>query len=125
MIKAFYKRIGQYQKAARGMMGKANGMASSAQGIASGAQGRLNGGDSIGANQDIMTANAMRKTAGQLAGSSQALQAEADNMMKWIGEYTVAGHMAAWHAEYEADPDVIPPPPVNPNYAFTPPPQDI
>lgn len=122
MIKAYYKRIGQYQKTAKGMMGKANKLAAAAQGIGGGAQGRLNGGDPVGANQDIMTANAMRKQSGALAGAAESLQAEAQQMNKWIAEYIAAGHMAAWRAEYEADPDQLPPPPVNPDYAFTPPP---
>merc|ERR1719159_374148 len=115
MIKAYYKRIGQYQKTAKGMMGKANSMAAAAQGT-------LNGGDAITANQNMMTANAMRKTANGLAGSAQALQGEATAMNNWIGQYIADAHMAAWTAEYNSDPDDIPPPPVNPNYAFTPPP---
>merc|ERR550514_890637 len=84
MIKAYYKRIGQYQKSAKGMMGKANGLASAAQGIAGGAQGRLNGGDPVGANQDIMTANAMRKQSALLAGAAESLNAEANKMNSWI-----------------------------------------
>merc|ERR1719217_1355428 len=111
MIKAYYKRIGQYQKTAKGMMGKANKLAAAAQGIGGGAQGRLNGGDPVGANQDIMTANAMRKQSGALAGAAESLQAEANKMNSWIPEYIAAGHMAAWIAEYKADPDALPPPP--------------
>lgn len=122
MIKAYYGRIGQYQLVAGGMMSKANKLAAGAQSVAGGAQGRYNGGDTIGANQDIMTANAMRKQSAGLAGAANALQGEAKNMNQWIGQYIAAGHMAAWRAEYDADPDVIPPPPLNPDYAFTPPP---
>lgn len=122
MIKAYYKRIGQYRKAAGGLMGKANSLAGGAQGLAGGAQGKLNGGDPVGANQDVMTANAMRSSSASYASAAQALEGEAQNMNHWIADYIAAGHMAAWQAEYEADPDALPPPPVNPNYAFTPPP---
>merc|ERR550514_1628642 len=103
-------------------MGKANSLAGGAQGLAGGAQGKFDGGDPVGANQDVMTANAMRTSSGSYASAAQALEGEAQNMNKWIAEYISAGHMAAWRAEYEADPDALPPPPVNPNYAFTPPP---
>lgn len=122
MIRAYYARIGQYQAEASKMMGKANQLAAGAQGLAGGAQGRLDGGDPVGANQDIMTANAMRKQSASLAGAADSLHAEANKMNSWIPEYIAAGHMAAWIAEFKADPDALPPPPVNVNYAFTPPP---
>lgn len=122
MIRTFYNRIGQYQTVASDMMAKANGLAADAQGLASGAQGRMEGGDTIGANQDMSTAAAMRKSSAKFAGAANALHGEANNMQKMIAEYVAAGHLAAWNAAYQTDPDALPPPPVNPDLAFTPPP---
>lgn len=121
-IQGFYKRIQEYQMEARGLMGKANAMSASANGLSGGAQGRMDGGNPIGAKQDIETAKAMSAQSGALASEAQGLQAQADNMNKMIGEYLAAGHMAAWRAEYDTDPDAIPPPPLDPDRAFTPPP---
>merc|ERR1719326_2127411 len=64
----------------------------------------------------------MKSTSAKFAGAANALHAQANQMNRIIAEYIAAGHMAAWHAAYAADPDALPPPPVNPNYAFTPPP---
>merc|ERR1719321_1650808 len=69
-----------------------------------------------------MTASAMKKTSAKFAGAANALHAEANQMNRLIAEYVAAGHQAAWMAAYKADPDALPPPPTNPNYAFTPPP---
>jgi len=125
MIKQFYMRQGQYQDAAAKMMAKANSLASGAAGLAGGAQGRLNGGDAIGANQDIFTATAMKGTSEKYAGAAQALQGQASQMEKYIAEYVAAGHLAAWTEMYKTDPDALPPPPKDPNVAFTPPPPSL
>jgi len=125
MIKKFYARIGQYQLEASNLMKKANGLASDAAGLAGGAQGRLDGGDKLGANQDLNTAVALKKSSAKYAAAASALHAEANKMNEMIATYVAAGHLAAWHAAYKADPDVLPPPPVNPNIAFTPPPPTL
>merc|ERR1719387_1727463 len=101
---------------------KANALAGDAAGLAGGAQGRQDGGDVIGANQDLNTAVGLKKSSQKYAAGAAALHSEANNMNKMIAEYVAAGHLAAWHAAYKADPDVLPPPPVDPNIAFTPPP---
>jgi len=125
MIKKFYARIGAYQDVAAGMMKKANALAGDAASLSGGAQGRMDGGDTIGANQDLNTAVGLKKSSQKYAASAAALHAEANNMNKMIAEYVAAGHLAAWHAAYNADPDVLPPPPVDPNTAFTPPPPSL
>lgn len=123
MIKQFYARQGQYQDAAAKMMAKANSLASGAAGLAGGAQGRLDGGDAIGANQDMFTATAMKASSEKFASAAQALQSQSGVMEKYIAEYVAAGHLASWDAMYKTDPDALPPPPVDPNVAFTPPPE--
>jgi len=120
MIRNFYARQAQYQDVASKMMAKANSIAAGAAGLAGGAQGRLNGGDAIGANQDLFTATAMKATSEKYASAANALQGQASTMEKYIAEYTAAGHLAAWNAMYKTDPDALPPPPRDPNYAFTP-----
>jgi len=120
MIRNFYARQAQYQDVAAKMMAKANSLAAGSAGLAGGAQGRLNGGDAIGANQDLFTATAMKGTSEKYASAATALQSQASVMEKYIAEYTAAGHLAAWNAMYKTDPDALPPPPRNPNYAFTP-----
>jgi hypothetical protein len=125
MIKKFYARIGQYQLEASNLMKKANGLAGDAAGLAGGAQGRLDGGDKLGANQDMNQAVALKKTSAKYAAAASALHAEANKMNEMIATYVAAGHLAAWHAAYKADPDVLPPPPVNPNIAFTPAPPTL
>merc|ERR1719160_890758 len=121
MVKDFYKRIQEYQHEASGLMSQANAAAASSQALAGGAQGRANSGDVIGANQDLETAKALRAQGDQLAGAANTLQGEAKNMNNIITEYFPAAHMAAWRAEYAADPDALPAPPNKPNFAYTPP----
>jgi len=123
MIKQFYARQGQYQDAAAKMMAKANSLAAGAAGLAGGAQGRLDGGDSIGANQDLFTATAMKASSEKYASAAGALHSEASTMSKYIADYIANGHLAAWNAMYKTDPDALPPPPVKPDYAYTPAPQ--
>jgi hypothetical protein len=122
MIKKFYARIGQYQLEAGNLMKKANGLAADATGLAGGAQGTMDGGDDVGANQNLNMAVALKKDSQKYASAANALHAQANSMNNMIAEYVAAGHLAAWHAAYQADPDVLPPPPVDPNTAFTPPP---
>merc|ERR1719387_2688755 len=120
MIKQFYARQGQYQDAAAKMMAKANSLAGGAAGLAGGAQGRLDGGDSIGANQDLFTATAMKGTSEKYASAASNLHSQASTMEKYIAEYVAAGHLAAWTEMYKTDPDALPPPPTDVNHAFTP-----
>jgi len=122
MIRQFYARENQYQDVASKMMAKANSLAAGAAGLAGGAQGRLDGGDAIGANQDLFTATAMKGSSEKYAGAAKALHGQANTMNKYIAEYVAAGSLAAWNAMYKTDPDGLPPPPTDVNYAFTPPP---
>jgi hypothetical protein len=125
MINKFYARIGQYQLEAANMMKKANALASDSAGLAGGAQGRLDGGDVIGSNQDLNTAVGLKQTSQKYAAAASALHAQANKMNEMIAQYVAAGHLAAWHAAYAADPDVLPPPPTDPNTVFTPPPPTL
>merc|ERR1719217_867610 len=125
MIKKFYARIGQYQFEAANMMKKANALSSDAAGLSGGAQGRMDGGDVIGANQDINTAVGLKKSSQKYAAAASALHSQANQMNDMIATYVAAGHLAAWNAAYKADPDVLPPPPLDPNVAFTPPPPTL
>lgn len=125
MIKKFYARIGQYQLEAANMMKKANALAGDSASLAGGAQGRMDGGDVIGANQDLNTAVGLKQTSQKYAASASALHAQANNMNNMIATYVAAGHLAAWHAAYKADPNVLPPPPSDPNVVFTPAPPTL
>lgn len=122
MIRKIRGKIGNFQLQASTYMGQANSLENGAEGIAAGAQGKLDSGDVVGANQDLMTAQSMQGRAAAEASAASSLQAQANGMNHLIAKYVQAGHMAAWKAEYLADPDALPPPPQDPNYAFTPPP---
>jgi len=121
-IQGLYKRIQDYQMEARNLMGQANAAAGNANSLSGGAQGKMDGGDPIGAKQDVENAKAMQAQGAALSGEANALEGQAQTMNNMIGNYIAAGHMAAWRAEYNADPDSLPPPPADPNRAFTPPP---
>jgi len=120
MISTLNSRITEYQVTARAMSDKANALANGAQDLAAQAGGKQSNGDAIGANQDLMTAQAMAAESQQLSGNAAALQGQASAMNKTIGDYLAHGHMAAWAAMYKVDPDGLPPPPRNPDASIPP-----
>lgn len=122
MVDTFYKRIQAYQAEAGSLAGQANNAAAGARAMSSGAEARIQGGDVIGGNQDYEMAKAIATQGRQLAGAAGKYQAEAVRMNKLIPQYLANAHAAAIRAGYEANIDAVPPPPLNPNFAFTPPP---
>lgn len=76
--------------------------------------------DPIGAAQDEQMAAALKTQSEQLAARASTLDSQIGSMQNVVPQYAAAAHGAAWNAEFAANPDSIPPPPVDPNFAFTP-----
>lgn len=107
---------------ASSMKSQAASDAANAATLASGVESKREGGDPIGAAQDEEMANALKIQSGQLAARGSTLEGQIAEMRNVVPQYASAAHTAAWNAEYNANPDGVPPPPVDPNFAFTPPP---
>lgn len=98
--------------------------AASAQSLAAGVDAKKKAGDPIGAAQDEEMAKALEIQSQQLAARGSALDGQMADMSKVVPEFATHAHLAAWNAEYAQNPDGLPPPPIDPNFAFTPaPPQ--
>jgi len=93
--------------------------------LAAGVEAKREAGDVIGAAQDQEMANALKIQSGQLAARGSTLDSQIASMKNVVPQYAAAAHGAAWNAEYAANPDGLPPPPVDPNFAFTPAPPKL
>jgi len=122
MIGQFQARMGQYGAESGMLMGQAHNAVSQADAIAGGAQGKMDAGDVMGARSDLQAAKALQVQGTQMGSAAQALDAQVRDMNKIIPMYIAQAHQAAWIAEYKMNPDGLPPPPVDANFAFTPPP---
>jgi len=91
-----------------------------AKSLAGGVEAKLEAGDKIAAEQDREMAKAMEIQAGQLAARAGTLESQVGGMQNVVPQYSGAAAMAAWNAEGTANPDALPPPPVDPNFAFAP-----
>jgi len=122
MMGNFGASITAYNLEAGTMRSQAGGDAANSKALAAGVQGKKDSGDVIGAAQDQEMANALKTQSQQLTARAGALDSAASQMHSVMPEYSNSARLAAWNAEYAANPDGIPPPPVDPNFAYTPPP---
>merc|ERR1719446_321527 len=93
--------------------------AANSQSLASGVEAKRGAGDEIGAAQDQEMAAALKTQSEQLAARGATLDGQIKEMANVVPQYAGAAHAAAWNAEYAANPDSVPPPPIDPNFAFT------
>jgi len=122
MVQEYRNRMQVYQAEALATSSKANRLEADAVALAKGAQDRMASGDEIGAKQDRLMATSMRAESQGLINRAHSLQKTAVDMNKMIPQYLAAAHAAVWRAQYETNPEGLPPLPVDPNYAYTPPP---
>jgi len=116
----FAGSMAAYGLEASTMKSQAAGDAANAKSLAAGVEAKKEAGDVIGAEQDAEMAKAMEIQSQQLAARSSTLDSQVASMQNVVPQYGSAAHMAAWNAEYAENPDSVPPPPVDPNFAFTP-----
>lgn len=102
------------------MRSQAAADAANAKSLAGGVEAKKAAGDVINAAQDQQMAQALETQSGQLAARAATLDGQIASMKNVVPQYAGAAHMAAWNAEYGENPDGVPPPPVDPNFAFTP-----
>jgi len=101
------------------MKGQAAADLANAKSLAGGVEAKRAAGDPIGAAQDAEMASALKIQSGQLAGRAASLDGAIASMKNVVPQYGSAAHAAAWNAEFNANPDSVPPPPTDPNFAFT------
>merc|ERR1719502_1754784 len=92
--------------------------AASAKSLAAGVAAKQEAGDVVAAAQDLQMAKALEAQSHQLAARASTLDGQASEMRNVIPEYAKGAQVASWNAMYAANPDSVPPPPVNPNFAF-------
>lgn len=102
------------------MRSQAASDAANAKSLAGGVEAKIAAGDKIGALQDQEMSTALSMQSKQLAARAATLSSQIDSMKAPMAQYAGAAHMAAWNAEYATNPDGVPPPPIDPNFAFTP-----
>lgn len=107
------------------MKSQAASDAANAQSLAAGVDAKKKAGDPIGAAQDDEMAKALEIQSQQLAARGAALDGQIADMSKVVPEFATHAHLAAWNAEYAQNPDGLPPPPIDPNFAFTPAPPKL
>jgi len=117
---SFAGSMAVYGLEASAMKGQSAADAANAKSLAAGVEAKKEAGDPIGAAQDQEMATALDMQSQQLAARASTLGGQIDSMKAPMQQYAGAAHMAAWNAEYAANPDGVPPPPVDPNFAFTP-----
>lgn len=122
MMGHFAATTAAYNMEAGAMKSQAASDAQNAQSLAAGVEAKRESGDTVGAAQDEEMAKAMKAQSEQLAARAATLESQVTDMQHVTPEYAQAAHIAAWNAEYNSNPDGLPPPPtgVDPNFAFTP-----
>jgi len=115
---SFSGSINAYTLEAGTMRSQAAKDLQNADAIAVGAKAKRDAGDVVAAAQDEQMATALHTQSQQLTARAATLDAQAADMRNVMPQYAHAAQMAAWTAEYSANPDGVPPPPVNPNTAF-------
>lgn len=123
MVGKFKDQIVAYNAGIGSMTSRAENAEAAADSMKASAEAKDKSGDKIGAAQDHEMAKALKAESESLKGQASTMTDTVDNMEKTvIPQYVTAANLAAWNAEYREDPDSLPPPPVNPNFAFAPPP---
>jgi len=118
MMGKFGANIAAYGLEASNMRSQSASDGANAKAMAAGAQAKRDAGEVIAAAQDDQMATALSTQSQQLAARADILDGQASDMRNVMPQYGGAAHMAAWNAEYAANPDSIPPPPVDPNFAY-------
>lgn len=118
----FGSTIAAYGLEASMMRSQAAQTGANAKSVAATGKAKRDAGDNIGASQDESMASALAIQSQQLAARAATLEGQATEMRGQMPAFGVQAQTAAWSAEYAANPDGVPPPPVDPNTAFTPPP---
>jgi len=116
----FVGSMAGYGLEASSMKSAAASDAANAESLASGVDAKKEAGDPIGAEQDREMATALKTQSQQLAARASTLDSQIASMQNVVPQYAIAAGMKAWNAEGAANPDSVPPPPVDPNFAFTP-----
>lgn len=119
MMGAFGGSMVAYGLEAGAMKSQAASDAANAKSLAGGVDAKREAGDPIGAAQDEEMASALKIQSGQLAARGATLDSQIGSMQNVMPQYNGAAASAAWNAEYAANPDGLPPPPVDPNFAFS------
>jgi hypothetical protein len=117
---SFAGSMATYGLEASGMESQAAADAANAKSLASGAEAKREAGDEIGAAQDEEMSKALDTQSQQLAARGAALTRQIASMKIVLPQYANAAHMAAWNAEYAANPDSVPTAPLDSNFAFAP-----
>lgn len=125
--KPYFKMMGHFA-ASQAVYGLESGAAKSASAadaanaaaLAGGVEAKKAAGDPIGAAQDLEMANALKIQSAQLGARASTLDGQMAAQANVVPQYAGAAHVAAWNAEYAQNPDGVPPPPLDPNFAFTP-----
>lgn len=114
----FAGSINTYSIEASNMRTQAAADSANANSLAAEAEAKQKAGDVVGSTQDREMSVALRTQSEQLAQRAATLDGQAVEMRNVMPQYAHAAQMAAWSAEYIANPDGVPPPPVDPNFAF-------
>lgn len=114
----FAASIGAYDLEAGSMRSQAATDAANSKDLAAGVDAKMESGDVVAAWQDREMAAALATQSKQLADRAATLNGQAAEMRNAAPQYGAAAHSAAISAEYAANPDGVPPPPVDPNFAF-------
>lgn len=122
MMGKFGGTVAAYNLEASTMSAQSAADAANAKSLAAGVQAKTDAGDKIGAFSDQTMADALKIQSGQLAARAGTLAGQAADMTNTMPQWSLAARGAAWAAEYGANPDSVPPPPVDPHFAYASPP---
>jgi len=125
MTNIFTDRIQGFLGQARSSAMQANEDFKESKVMAADAQRRMEGGDIIGANQELQQARSMQEKSQAMSERAKYLQATANTMNGQRSLYMSAAAAATNRARYDADPNSLPPLPLDPNTAYTPQPPAI
>lgn len=83
---------------------------------------KLGTGDEEGSRQDMEMASSLRHHVEELTAYVQELKAEAKKLTEQAPRFDDLAHTSAFEAEQKENPEALPPLPLDPNIAYTPPP---
>lgn len=118
MMGKFGASMAAYGLEAGNMKSQAAADAANAKALMAGVKAKRDAGDTVAAAQDQQMANALETQSKQLAARGATLEGQAAEMRNVMPEYAKGAQMAAWSAQHQVNPDQVPPPPVNPNFAY-------
>lgn len=118
MMGSFGASMAAYGLEAGNMRSQAAADAANAKALMAGVKAKRDAGDTVAAAQDYQMALAMDTQSKQLAARGATLDGQANEMRNVMPEYAKGAQMAAWSAQHQVNPDSVPPPPVDPNFAY-------